>query len=44
MGGKQVNRQLGIISTVIKEAQGRTGVSFLDLEKDLEIYSREMGI
>lgn len=43
MGGKQVNRQLGIISTVIKEAQGRTGVSFLDLE-DLEIYSREMGV
>lgn len=42
MGGKQVNRQLGLISTVIKEAQG--GVSTLDLEKDLETYSREMGI
>lgn len=44
MGGKQVNRQLGIISTVIKEAQGSSGVSILDLEKDLEIYSGEMGI
>lgn len=44
MGGKQVNRQLGIISTVIKEVQRTSGVSILDLEKDLEIYSGEMAI
>lgn len=44
MGGNRSKQTICVINTVIKQAQRSDGMPNLDLEKDLDVYPREIKI